>query len=86
MKIHLDENELKTIIQEHLVQQMPDLSNRTFDIQLIAGRGENGHRAEVEIVLTPPASAAKKVADGQSDSEEEPAIPFNFGGEDESHG
>lgn len=78
MKIHLDEIELKDIIQEHLVSQMPDLSNRNFDIQLIAGRGDNGHRAEVEIVTGSPQPVAEATEEAVP-ADEEQAVPSLFG-------
>jgi len=82
MKIHLDEKELKTIIQDYLTNQMPELSRREFDIQLIAGRGDNGHRAEVEIF---PALQEEKTEVSSDPIAEQPAVtPFNFGDTEDS--
>jgi len=85
MKIHLEEHELKEIIQDHLISHMPDLNNRTFEIQLIAGRGDNGHRAEIEIVTVhnPPNVTSEAEAEPETVAGEDPAVPFKFG-EDES--
>jgi len=79
MKIHLDETELKNIIQDYLGNQMPELSRRTFEIQFIAGRGGTGHRAEVEIM---PATAEAVEPAPKEELNEQPAVtPFNFGDE-----
>lgn len=82
MKIHLDETELKSIIQEYLANQMPELSRRTFEIQFTAGRGGTGHRAEVEIM---PADVPESVPATEPEKlSEQPAVtPFNFGDTDE---
>jgi hypothetical protein len=50
MKIHLQEQELKTAIEEYISNQGIDLSQREIDIQLTAGRGTRGHYADIEIV------------------------------------
>ena len=76
MKISFDELELKAIIQDHLVNQMPDLSNRNFEIVLIAGRGETGHRAEIEVLTT---SAPVQQAVAETVTDDEPAVDFSFG-------
>ena len=50
MKIHLEERELKQAIKEYIRNQGIDLSQREIDIQLMAGRGDRGHYADIELV------------------------------------
>lgn len=51
MKIHLDEHEIKEAISQYISNEGIDLSNRQTEITLTAGRGSNGHYADVVIVV-----------------------------------
>lgn len=77
MKINLDELELKTAITEYIANQGLDITNKAVEIELIAGRGTNGHRAEVEIL---PTGSLEEVASEAQSPASEPAVPdFDFG-------
>ena len=82
MKLIIEELELKKIIEDAMVNRMPDLANYHFDVQLIAGRGENGHRAEIEISAEQPQenTSAPETEDTPFPTDkEEPAVPNVFG-------
>lgn len=85
MKINLVEAELKTAITEFLGNMGIDVRGKDINIELTAGRGQNGHRAEVEILpvvatATPEAQEAVTVPD-----EAEAAVPpFSFDDEEET--
>jgi hypothetical protein len=49
MKIIINEQELKDVITDYLKEQMPERANESFEVRLVAGRGDNGHYAEIEI-------------------------------------
>jgi hypothetical protein len=76
MKINLDELELKTAVREFIANQGISIQDKDISIELIAGRGTNGHRAEVEIV---PAGSEANTAEEAEVSDDEPAVPFDFG-------
>lgn len=49
MNIHLNEPELKEAIERFIESQGFDLSNRTVNINLTAGRGGRGHYADITL-------------------------------------
>ena len=49
MKIVIEEDELKEIIADYLREQMPERSGENFDVKFTAGRGPQGHYAEIEV-------------------------------------
>jgi hypothetical protein len=82
MKVIIEELELKQIIEEAMISRMPDLANDHFEVQLIAGRGENGHRAEIEISAEKPEenSPAPKTENAPfAADKEDPVVPNVFG-------
>jgi len=75
MKIHLDETELKTAITQYIDNEGLDLSQKDLDIQLTAGRGANGHYADVIIV---PKGTLIEKAELPLDDNEEEETPFDL--------
>jgi len=87
MKITLSETDLKDAIQQYISQMGVDLSNKRVEISMTAGRGTNGHTANLEIlpldlVDNPDdqdSDAAPDTAeDGDNAEEEQQAIPFDW--------
>jgi hypothetical protein len=81
MIIVIPEEELKEVIVDYLKNQMPDRANETFEVELFAGRGENGHRAEIEISKRAPEATPEPEA--SQDDDEVEVSPFNFENEEE---
>ena len=73
MKINLDESEIQKALVEYINNQGIDLSQKTVSVTLTAGRGVNGHSAQIEIE-----SAVLESSDSAEESEAQQAIAFNF--------
>lgn len=50
MQIRLEEPELKQAIAQYIEHRGMDLSNLEIAINLTAGRGKNGHYADIELI------------------------------------
>lgn len=83
MLIVINEEQLKDIITSYLHETMQGMSDWRYDVELKAGRGDNGHRAE--IIMTPPSrDATSSDQEEAAPADDEPAITNIFGGSDES--
>jgi len=49
MKINLQEAEIYKALVEFISNQGIDITNKTVEVSLTAGRGANGHSAQIEI-------------------------------------
>jgi len=83
MIINLKEAEIHKALAEFVGNQGIDLTNKTVEVKLTAGRTANGFTAQIEIS---PKQAQEKVAanGGDGTKASQPAIdsPFSFGGEE----
>lgn len=69
MLIVIEEQQLKDIIISYLHETMQGMADWTYDVNLIAGRGDNGHRAEIG--MSPPAvknSPAEEAPEGDDEA------------------
>lgn len=75
MLIQLDQPEIEEALIAYIAATTlgVDLTNRTVDIKLIAGRGDNGHKAEIAVLKLPATSENDSVSP-DADTEEEQAI------------
>jgi len=80
MKIVIPEQELKDIVADYLRQQMPERGGENFEVKFTAGRGPEGHYAEIEVSKRAPSTTAPTEEVDQEEAGDEAAIdPFNFG-------
>lgn len=80
MLIVIEEAQLKDIIISYLHETMQGMADWQYDVNLIAGRGDNGHRAEIG--MSPPDSPAPTPTEAET-SEDDPAVDgFSFGESD----
>lgn len=82
MKLHLDEKELKESITQYISRDLGiDLSQREIDIQLVAGRGKNGHYANIELVKEGQTATDDPFSDAPPETPEpspdDPAVVFD---------
>jgi len=49
MKIHLNQCEIEEAITDFIANKGLDLSNQVTNIELTAGRGSNGHYADIDL-------------------------------------
>ena len=83
MKIVINEEELKDVITNHLREQMPDRANENFEVRLVAGRGPEGHYAEIDVARRSDEPTTPTEEETKTPADPEAAVdPFNFGGED----
>jgi hypothetical protein len=81
MLIVIEEAQLKDIIISYLHETMQGMADWHYDVNLIAGRGDNGHRAEIG--MSPPAATPAPVAEEATPSDDEAAVEgFSFGESD----
>jgi hypothetical protein len=82
MKIVIEEHELKEVVADYLRNQMPDRANENFDVQFTAGRGPQGHYAEIDVSRYSAEEGEEPVAEedeNEAAETEEAAIdPFGF--------
>ena len=77
MLIVIEEQQLKDIIISYLHETMQGMADWTYDVNLIAGRGDNGHRAEIG--MSPPAAAQNSPAQEAPEGDDEAAVEgFSF--------
>ena len=50
VQIVLDQQDIEAAITAAIIQKLPHLEGVQLSIKLVAGRGESGHRAEVEAI------------------------------------
>ncbi len=74
MRINLDESEIVQALREFIETQGIPLSGKEVTVHLTAGRGANGHKAQVDIVK-PTCEVVREEATEASE-EEQPAILF----------
>jgi len=77
MRIHLDEDEIVDALKEYIEATGIPLNGKTVVVHLVAGRGVNGHKAQVEISKLPAEIAEEESQDGVETDEEQPAILFD---------
>jgi hypothetical protein len=76
MKISLEEREIQNALTEYISNQGFPISDQKVSVTLIAGRGANGHSAQIDVSpMTKEDLAAKENGDAEG---EEPAIEFGF--------
>jgi len=75
MRIHLDEGEINQAIKDFIEATGVPLSGKEITVHFTAGRGENGPKAQIEIVKT-PVTAEEATDTSQPDNEQEAAILF----------
>lgn len=72
MKIQLNEKEITEALVQYVTQQGVDTSGKEISVDFKAGRGENGHTADIDIQPANP--GAEKICDKScTDKKEEPA-------------
>jgi len=74
MKIHLNQEEIQKALTEYINNQGINLTGKAVDVTLTAGRGSNGHYAEITI-STPEVPDTEEDSDSE---EEQQAINFEF--------
>ena len=79
MKIIINEQELKDVVTDYLKEQMPERAHENFEVRLVAGRGDNGHYAEIEVEKREPVSEPATEAATEEDGSKPAVDPFNFG-------
>lgn len=80
MLIVIEEPQLKDIIISYLHETMTGMADWNYDVNLVAGRGDNGHRAEIG--MSPPATPVA-APEETTPSEDEAAVDgFSFGDSD----
>ena len=75
MRINLEESEIIQALREYIEGQGFPLLGKSVDVRLIAGRGANGHKAQVDISKPSTETAAEEVV-SEDPIEEQPAILF----------
>jgi hypothetical protein len=53
MKIHLNEQEIIQALKEFISNQGISITGKSVEVHLTAGRGSNGHKADLEITDEP---------------------------------
>lgn len=84
MLIVIEEAQLKDIIIGYLNETMQGMADWSYDVNLIAGRGDNGHRAEIG--MSPPNAEETPTKEETTSSDDEAAVDgtgFAFGNESE---
>lgn len=77
MKINLVESEIQTALVEYINNQGFDLSNKQVKVTLVAGRGANGHSAQIEALPFEDSDVVDD-EDGDPSIKSQQAIPFDF--------
>ena len=77
MLIVIEEQQLKDIIISYLHDTMQGMADWQYDVNLIAGRGDNGHRAEIG--MSPPTADAPAPATPETSEDEAAVEGFSFG-------
>ena len=79
MRINLNEEEIQTALTEYISNQGIDLSQKRVSVELTAGRGVNGHKADIEIISADSVDAVDSSTEMAVPDvpEEQQAIPFN---------
>jgi len=79
LKIDLNQSEIETALVAYIADQGIDLTGKSIEVSLVAGRGVNGHSASIEIsnavaVVTglPTSSEATDAPVLKEDVKEEP--------------
>jgi len=88
MKITLSETDLKDAIQKYISRMGVDLSDKRVEVTMTAGRGTNGHTANLEILpldlisnddAREDTDAETPTADDSDENgEDQQAIPFDW--------
>jgi len=84
MQIQLIQSEIEEALVAYIANQGIDLSDKTISVEMTAGRGGNGHTAQISIVKGEGASNVVSLSDSSNDedeSEDEDAKPL-FGDTD----
>jgi len=76
VKINLDEQEIQNALVEYINLQGIDLSNKAVEVTLTAGRGVNGHSAQIDIM--PLEKKEGEEGETKPSDEEQQAIKFDF--------
>jgi len=85
MKIVIDEPELKEVVADFLREQMPERAGEHFDVKFTAGRGPQGHYAEIYVSKRSDETPAEQTEETNTEETAGKAAvdPFNFGGEND---
>jgi len=76
MKINLVEKEIHEALRQYIEGEGISLTGKNVEVNLTAGRGGTGHKAQVEITNAPAEPAAETEDDSSSSQEEQQAIKF----------
>ena len=71
VQIVLDQQDIEAAISAAIISKLPHLEGVQLSIKLVAGRGESGHRAEVEAV-----HGTNEAVLPQSDTQKDDTPPF----------
>lgn len=79
MRINLEENEIHQAIREYIELQGISLVKKIVEIKLKAGRGKNGHKAQIDILPTTEVTTepATEETDSSGSKKEQAAILFS---------
>lgn len=76
IQIVLDQHDIEAAITAAIYQKLPHLVGAELSIKLIAGRGESGHRAEIEAIQEANEAVTVAIEEGVAPSTEESEPPF----------
>lgn len=76
MKINLDQVEIQSALIEYINNQGIDLTQKKVQVTLVAGRGPNGHSAQIDI--NPLEVTSGEGGEEVVDADDQQAIAFDF--------